>query len=223
MKSVFYNMFINNIDSLQTLMIKYKYPNIQRRDIKIFCIDLLCLLGSRKEMNEEEKFLAGVLARASKSSELVFLHDNDDYIMQHSFAEFYINPICKYQNSMHIFDEEMSIQCVIEKQIAIGENLEKNFRFADSKSDVFIQLSDVVAGILGKLFKYINSTSVKQRRNDVEGLCRLQIDNILLIDKLRMKAAQENRGFVCSVAPLKSIKNLEDFFSNVKNRKGRCI
>ena len=48
----------------------------------MFCNELLSLLGSRKEMKVDEKFLAGMLARASKSNELVFLHDNNDYIMQ---------------------------------------------------------------------------------------------------------------------------------------------
>ena len=69
-----------------------------------------------------------------------------------------------------------------------------NFNFVKSETDIFVQLSDVVAGILGKLFKYINSTSVNQRRRDVEGLSKLQVENILLIDKLRMEA--ESRIFM---------------------------
>lgn len=48
-----------------------------------------------------------------------------------------------------------------------------NFKFVKSETDIFVQLSDVVAGILGILFKYINSTSVNQRRRDVEGLSKL--------------------------------------------------
>ena len=72
MKSVFYNMFKGKADELQILMFKYKYPNIQRENVETFCNELLFLLGSRREMKEEEKFLAGMLARASKSDELVF-------------------------------------------------------------------------------------------------------------------------------------------------------
>lgn len=67
----------------------------------------------------------------------------------------------------------------------MGENMADNFKYVKSETDIFVQLSDVVAGILGKLFKYINSTSVNQRRRDVEGLSKLQVENILLIDKLR--------------------------------------
>lgn len=219
MKSVFYHMFKGKADELQILMFKYKYPNIQREDVEAFCNELLFLLGSRREMKEEEKFLAGMLARASKSDELVFLHDNDDYIMQENYAEFYADPIRKYQKSTHIFDEETTVQDIVKRQIAQGENMADNFKFVKSETDIFVQLSDVVAGILGKLFKYINSTSVSQRRKDIEGLSKLQVDNVLLIDKLRMEADRENPGFLCSIAPLDEVGILNRFFEMVKSRK----
>lgn len=220
MKSVFYYMFKGKADELQILMFKYKYPNIQRENVESFCNELLFLLGSRREMKEEEKFLAGMLARASKSDELVFLHDNDDYIMQENYAEFYADPIRKYQKSTHIFDEETTVQDIVKRQIAQGENMADNFKFVKSETDIFVQLSDVVAGILGKLFKYINSTSINQRRKDIEGLSRIQIDNILLIDKLRMEANRENPGFLHSVAPLDEVGILDRFLEMVKNREG---
>lgn len=219
MKSVFYYMFKGKADALQILMFKYKYPNIQREDVEAFCNDLLFLLGSRREMKEEEKFLAGMLARAAESDELVFLHDNDDYVMQDNYAEFYADPIRKYQKSRHIFDEEKKVQDIVKMQIAMGENMADNFKFVKSETDIFVQLSDVVAGILGKLFKYINSTSVNQRRRDVEGLSKLQIENILLIDKLRMEADRENPGFLCSIGPWDGIGILNRFFEMVKSRK----
>lgn len=219
MKSVFYHMFKGKADELQILMFKYKYPNIQREDVEAFCNELLFLLGSRKEMKEEEKFLAGMLARASKSDELVFLHDNDDYIMQENYAEFYVDPIRKYQKSTHIFDEETTVQDIVKKQIAQGQNMEDNFKFVKSEADIFVQLSDVVAGILGKLFKYINSTSVNQRRKDVQSLSQIQVDNILLIDKLRMEADRENPGFLCSIGPWDGIGIFNRFFEMVRSRE----
>ena len=219
MKSVFYYMFKGKADELQSLMFRYKYPNIQPEDVEAFCNDLLFLLGSRREMKEEEKFLAGMLARASKSDELVFLHDNDDYIMQENYAEFYADPIRKYQKSTHIFDEETTVQDIVKRQIAQGENMADNFMFVKSETDIFVQLSDVVAGILGKLFKYINSTSVNQRRKDVESLSKIQLNNILLIDKLRTEADRENPGFLCSIGPWDGIGMLNRFFEIVKSRE----
>ena len=222
LKSVFYYMFEGKADTLQALMFKYKYPNIQKEEIGSFCNDLLFLLGRRREMREEEKFLAGMLARAAELDELIFLHENDDYVMQDNYVEFYIDPIRKYQKSKHIFDEETTVQDMVKKQIAMGDNMADNFEFVKSETDVFVQLSDVIAGILGKMFKYINSTSVNQRRKDVESLAKLQIDNILLIDKLRTEANRENSGFLCSIGPCDEIGTLDRFFEMVKvERKSR--
>lgn len=99
-------------------------------------------------MREEEKFLAGMLARAAELDELIFLHENDDYVMQDNYVEFYIDPIRKYQKSKHIFDEETTVQDMVKKQIAMGDNMADNFEFVKSETDVFVQLSDVIAGIL---------------------------------------------------------------------------
>lgn len=64
-----------------------------------------------------------------------------------------------------------------------------------------------------------NQTSVNQRRRDVEGLSKLQVENILLIDKLRMEADRENPGFLCSIGPWDGIGILNRFFEMVKSRK----
>lgn len=218
MKSVFYYMFQGKADILQSIMVKYKYPNIQRKDVKVFCNELMFLLGSRKEMKEEEKFLAGMLVRASKSEELIFLHDNNDYVMQENYAEFYVDPIRKYQSSTHIFDEELSVQNIVEKNIKMGQYMADNYKFVNSKTNIFVQLSDVVAGILGKLFKYINSTNSVQRRKDISALSKIQIDNILLIDKLRTRADMENHGFLCTIGPIDEVKQVEIFFELVRNK-----
>ena len=69
------------------------------------------------------------------------------------------------------------------------------------------------------MFNYINSTSVNQRRKDVESLSKIQIDNILLIDKLRMDSDRENPGFLCSIGPLDAIGKLNRFLEMVKSRK----
>lgn len=218
MKSVFYKMFKGKVVELQKLMVRYRYPNIQHEDIKAFCNDLLFLLGSRIEMKEKEKYLAGMLIKASRSDELVFLHDNDDYIMQENYVEFYVDPIRKYQQSKHIFDIELEVQDGVKKQSEWGESALDNYKFVDSKTDIFVQISDVVAGILGKLFNYINTSDMNQLRKDVVSLSQIQMDNILLIDKLRTVADYENKGFLCSIAPISEVMMLNRFFEIVENK-----
>jgi hypothetical protein len=203
-------------------MVRYKYPNIKREDVEKFCKELMFLLGSRKEMKVEEKFIAGMIAKAADSSELIFLHDNDDYIMQKNYVEFYMDPIRKYYNSKHVFDIEMEVQVKLKDLLVKFEgNKANNYEFVNSENEIFVQLSDVVAGILGKLFKYINSNSINELRRAVNNLSQIQIDNILLIDKLRTNSNDENIGFLHSIAPYDEIRRVDEFFKMVKNKKNR--
>lgn len=218
MKSIFYNMFKENADELQRVMVKYKYPNVKRQDIETFCKDLLMLLGNRKEMNSKEKFLDAMLKRASQSDELVFLHENTDYVMQKNYAEFYVDPVLKFQNSLHIFDQELEIQEEVKRQIELSGGRPDNYKFVDSKTNIFVQLSDVVAGILGKLFLYINSNELKKLRKDINNLSQMQVDNIALIANLRILAEEENKGFIHSIAPLNELKKIDLFFELARNK-----
>ena len=45
------------------------------------------------------------------------------YVMQENYAEFYADPIRKYQKSRHIFDEETTVQDIVKKQIAMGDKM----------------------------------------------------------------------------------------------------
>lgn len=219
-KSRFYSMFRGKEEQLQLLMFKYKFPNIGKADVKSFCNELLHLLGSRKDMNTEEKFITGMILRASERGELVFLHNNDDFIMQKNYLEFYLSPIRTFYNSKHIFDEETEIQEKLDEFSIQRDGKEVDcFKFVNSTKEVMVQLSDVVAGILGKLFKYINSTTINEMRKDTDILTPIQIDNILLIGKIRAKSEIENKGFLHSIAPLVEIEKLNTFLNFVLNRK----
>lgn len=52
-----------------------------------------------------------------------------------------------------MFDEETTVQDIVKQQIAMGENMANNFTFVKSETEIFVQLSDVVAGILGIIRK----------------------------------------------------------------------
>jgi hypothetical protein len=71
-------------------MLKYAYPNIKTEDIRGFCLDLCGLLGPEYEMKPEEKYVYGVLNRAAGNDKLLFIQDNEDYLLQEDYASFYI-------------------------------------------------------------------------------------------------------------------------------------
>jgi len=219
-KSTFYRMLKKKEVHLQKVMFDYCFPNIKNEDIKGFCDGLLNLFENRYNQSIEEKFITGMIERASKSDSLIFIQDNEDYIMQANYVEFYINPISTYENSVHIFDEELEIQKYFDECNFVRNGLEIDcFKFVNSKDDVLVQVSDVVAGIFGKLFSYINSNDLKDIRSNVSELDQTQITNILMINKLRYKSDKRNRGFLHSLAPLHETNMLNTFFDLAHARK----
>ena len=147
---------------------------------------------------------------------MIFIQNNEDYIMQKNYVEFYINPIRTYQNSEHIFDEELEIQEAFNRYRFTKNGVEiDNFKFVNSKTDVLVQVSDVIAGILGKMFSYINISDLKKIRKDVNALNEIQVANILLVNKLRTKSDAKNRGFLHSVTAQCEIDKLNMLFDLV--------
>ena len=61
-------MMFHNIDKVIQTMIKYSYPNIKTEQIKDFCNELLSDIDLRYEQKPDEKFISGMLRRASQST-----------------------------------------------------------------------------------------------------------------------------------------------------------
>ena len=116
--------------------------------------------------------------------------------MQESFEIFYYDGPRKYFNAMHIYDIETEIQATEKDSVPtyLGEQL-NNMEYVDSKSNVLIQVSDVIAGIWGKLMIYINNKDNNAIRKDVENLNKTQIENINMLRYLREKSDMYNKGF----------------------------
>lgn len=219
-KSTLYKMLKKKENDLQKLMFDYCFPNIKKNDIKGFCNGLLQLFKDRYDQNVEEKFITGMIGRASVSDSLIFIQDNEDYVMQENYVEFYINPIRTYENSIHIFDEELEIQRELDKYcFTKGGEVLNSFKFVNSKDEVLVQISDVIAGIIGKMFSYINCKELKDIRRDVSELNQVQVANIQLINELRNKADKRNKGFLHSLAPQHEINLLNMFFDLVNAKK----
>lgn len=219
-KNTFYKMLRGKESNLQKIMFKYCFPNIKNDDIEIFCMELLNLFDNR-ELNIEEKFIIEMIKRASKSDSLMFIQNNKDYIMQENYVEFYIDPIRTFRNSEHIFDEELEVQKKLERYRFVRQGVEVNtFKFINSKSDVLIQISDVIVGIIGKLLTYINNSELNTIRQDTETLNERQIENISLLYKLRIEAEKRNKGFLHSITAQCEIDKLNKFLKMVENKNG---
>lgn len=217
LKTTFYNMLVPNIDRVTQTMIKYSYPNIKTGNIEDFCNNLLDSIDLRYNQRPDEKFISGMLKRASKSTEMVFIQNNVDFVMQEDYSIFYVDPILKFPKAMHHFDEELSIQDKVFDIVSKVGNRVTNYEFVNSKDNTMIQISDLVAGLLGKMFMFINFIPNNAMRKTVKGLNNVQIKNCLAFNELRMKSDMRNKGLLHSITAIGLLDKLNRFFSLVEN------
>lgn len=223
LKSTFYNMLVPNIESIKEIMVKYHYPDIKTEEINDFCISLLRTMDSRINQSPEEKFLSGMLMRAANNSELIFIQDNEEYLMQEDYSIFYVEPVMKFKKSMHHFDEEPSVQPQIIETFEKYKYESKNYEFIDSKTNTLIQLSDLIAGIIGRMFSFFNVTPSTDMRKIVCELNDTQINNCISLNYFRSKSDKRNPGLLHSITALGILKKANLFFDYVESEKNRRL
>lgn len=216
LKTTFYNMLFPNIDKVTDIMIKYFYPNVETDSIEDFCNDLLNSIDTKCLQRPDELFIAEMLKRASESSEMIFIQDNEEFILQDDFSIFYVYPILTFKESIHHFDEELAIQDKIVNSITMfnGEDT-NNYEFINSKDNTMVQISDLVSGLLAKMFTFINSISIDSMLATIKELNENQLINCIELNNLRLKSQRRNNGFLHSVAPIGILEKLNCFFELV--------
>lgn len=188
--------------TFMALLRAYDYPNVGKKATEFSGAVLEFLKVTAKVPRTAADFLLkSMLKEASELDEFAFLVDNDDHVLIDGLHDFYIRPICLFRKSEHIFDEELTIQ----KQLGDVEfwNGSKKvpFSFVDSKSSFGVQLSDVVCGLLGKHFNFIESQSMPALREAKARLDEMQRDNLRLLEKLIDVSDRFSNGMLYRVVP----------------------
>jgi hypothetical protein len=105
-----------------------------------------------------------------------------------------------FENSNHIFDNEVAIAEILANYRIINDNKEiKNYSFVDSQSNLFVQASDIFVGLMGKLANYINTNSIEKIIDDLSSLSDKQLNNIDSLINLLNKSHRKNIAFLHSI------------------------
>ena len=186
-KSSFYNFILNNWDSFSKLLIKYNYPNIN--NVQSFCNDIINMINNYDIDDFYLKDLClDLLITGSKQKELIFLTNNEDNALIDSYAQINYERVTTFPNSIHYFDD---ITCIKEKMESAYLHENKNFTFINSKSDYYIQLSDVIINIIYRYYSFL-SKSEEEIKEIVNNLDDISKENLMLIINLLDKSHNEN-------------------------------
>jgi hypothetical protein len=141
-----------------SLFYQYSYPDLAPESRKPFLNDLIELLERNNTALPEFNtyMLRGVLQAGRGLDSLDFIEDNTPNLLIENFSIFYLNRIAIFKHANHILDMEESIRNHFMKMsLTSGGAPATHYRFADSKAETGIQLSDIIVGVLGKMHSYL--------------------------------------------------------------------
>lgn len=199
LKDVMHQVLREHLDETRALFFDFKYPNISEEDIPEFIMKIIAIADYDNENVKNQKslkILKEILDFSGKERKMPFLGGEKDNMLIEEFYQFYIKQIYMFKNSTHTFDNEDAIQKIIGRfNLIDGKRTLNNYVFRDSKSEIMIQLSDIIVGLTSKYHSFINNHPEKLIISEFEKLNDLQKNNLQLYVKVISKSDNHNPGF----------------------------
>lgn len=206
LKNELYRMVVCDVPGFLALLRSYGYPNVDRAATSDFIKEVRGFVVKHAPINQNQVtvILKDVLLKAQSLPELAFLVDETPNHLIKGFQDIFLNRIARFKNSVHVFDEEPTIQSAIDGVRVMDGNKPIDFSFADSKFVPGIQLSDVVSGFLGKYFTFIERTPPSALIKIKSQLTLVQRENLKLFRQLTAQSDKFSNGLLFKVTTLDS-------------------
>ncbi|MEE3028850.1 MAG: DUF3800 domain-containing protein [Pseudomonadota bacterium] len=198
LKGDFYDLAMANRQTFLSRLSAFKYPDVDEAEAKDFCRWLIEFVKERSGSLQTYRtdMLKSLFERSLELDELPFISSFHGKELIDNFMVFYLQKLYIFKNSRHIFDKEEQIQCLIERASLVKDGkLFKNYEFVESHDHRGVQLSDVIAGFLGKYFTYIKDTSSEQLISDIASLTDMQRQCFLSLLCLINRSDDKSRAF----------------------------
>lgn len=165
----------DDYDSLHKILVKYEFPDVPKNQANSFIRDILRLYSvnlDNYDMDNADNFTKEMLRQIIKAKKgktnLIFLEDNEPLVISDLPVQNYLMRMYNFEDEK-IFDNESLIEAEIR---GMDEQYEQklNAKFCDSKDYREIQISDAIAGFVGRLYNYISKTNEKEIKAFVTNL-----------------------------------------------------
>lgn len=206
-----------DLDVFVKLLRKYSYPNIQRSQNFNFMSEVVDYFESLTEESRTDitELVIALIRHGANMDEMPFLVDNSDNILIESFAHMYLRPIYVYPRSIHIFDEEDSVQADLQNHVVKFKDHLVNYSFIDSEQSIGVQISDGICGLLGNYFNFLEENAMEQLKEIKNKLNKTQSTTLELLKTLIEKSDTASNGFCHRIAPSDSDLKSQLFLFNI--------
>ena len=215
-KNLLYLVCKENYKQLASFFSQYNYPNLKENTKSDFLKGIISFTKSSKTLSCSEKTNLLQFLENGFASDFVFITNNPNNILLDNFFNFYVDGIGKFINSFHVFDEENEIQNIIKSydlKIIENNSVFDNYVFKNSKDDFYLQVSDVIVGLIRKFRKYLFSKSSEEIENDFYDMCKIQRNNLISLLMIIKRSEQENTFFLHDIDSVSEHDKLADLIN----------
>lgn len=218
LKSELYYFVRKNPSEFLRLLIRYDYPNLERSHVSQFLEEVLLFINNQniEDRNVVTPMLKQTIRSASrmKGLELPFLHDEQPRELIKDFSIHFLHCMYLFKNASHTFDRETYVEKILEKTDVRDGTRRLDYKFVDSKDSIGVQLSDVVAGLIGRHFGFISEHPLPVLREKKENFSEAQWQSLDLLRSLIDRSNDFSEGLLHAVAPLETLLKNDAFLHN---------
>lgn len=173
LKNDLYTVLREDVAGTAEMLGRFSYPDVGRIQRPAFIAELKEILETRSDLLPDFNYqmLKGLLEIAADLESLPYLEDETPNILIDGFGGFYLHRLALFKNATHILDIETTIQAYLaDLDLCDGATPLSNFTFVDSRDTPWVQVSDALAGLLGKLFSFASSKPASEIVTALAGL-----------------------------------------------------
>lgn len=214
LKNDLYRILRRDEAGLIDLYRRYDYPNVGRDRRRPFVAELRARLEEAEHLIPEFNYqmLKGTLQLGERLERLPFLEDEVPNVLIDHYAHFFIQRLCLLKNATHVLDVEPEI----EKRLAVLPFVSEarpftNHRFAVSHHEPGVQVSDVVVGLIGRLFTFVNRTELADLRRIRKALSQRQAHVVKGLADLVDRSIAASPAFIHTIVSLEDRRRAEFF------------
>lgn len=195
-KNALYDFTIEHQDEVIDILIRHTYPDV--KDTVSFCYELCDLIS---KYNDDSIYNPGfflelfrqMLKAAGKMGKLPFIQDNEPNMLIKEYYLFYLERCEIFSKSLHIFDEEKAVEKKLSNiQLYEHGKILHHYKFVKSHENIFVQISDMIAGLLRRLFIFLDEKSIGEIKSLAEKLNENQINNFNILWRLISRSDEKS-------------------------------
>lgn len=194
-----YTLLRNDPAETAELLGRYTYPDVGRARRAAFIAELRDVVEARQDWLPHFNFqmLKGVLQIAARLESLPYLEYESPNVLIDGFGSFYLHRLALFKQSTHVFDIEKTIQgYLVGLGLKDGAAPLANFSFVDSRVAPWVQVSDALTGLLGKLFVFASNHVLDEIAVALSGLNSRQRAALDTLTSLIDRSIDECPAFV---------------------------